>query len=194
MKLGNAAGSDVGIYCCPCCCMYAETASMAPSCIRSGRTKRQCFSNSSEDMAGCAARSLAFNHCSAQSRTCGSRFIAVRAVCMLMGFTTNSLDRRLTLTLEWDVLRLRGRHRGDIGAQPNHVRCGKVSRHLLRHVSGCRPLGTALERCDKSDTTQSGNIVAHRGVEDPAFAVTQNHEHRLIVPRPLVCRIGICRR
>ena len=64
----------------------------------------------------------------------------------------------------------------------------------MRDPARCGPLSAALKRGDESDTTQRGHIVPHHGVKDASLAVVQNHQHRFIVARALVLRIGVRRR
>src|SRR5579885_3115212 len=59
------------------------------------------------------------------------------------------------------------------GADAYFIGGREVRQHFLSYFAGGRPLRSALERRDESDAPERGDVVAHRGVEDAALAVTQ---------------------
>ena len=63
---------------------------------------------------------------------------------------------------------------GEIHAIAHGICRRKVSRHLLRHLPGRRPLRAALKDGHEPHAAQGKDVVAHRRVKDSSLPVVQN--------------------
>lgn len=70
-------------------------------------------------------------------------------------------------------------------------RTGKVGGNLLRDFARGRPFGPALQGRGEPDAGHGVGAVPHGGVENPAVAVFDRKDHRLLLTAPTLRRIGI---
>jgi len=75
----------------------------------------------------------------------------------------------------------------------NRVAFREVFGNRQRDLSARRPFGAAHQGGHETDTVHAGEIVAHRRVEDPALAITQSPNHRLMVTGAALGLVGIGR-
>src|ERR1017187_3506897 len=68
---------------------------------------------------------------------------------------------------------------------------GEILVRLLCDLAGGGPLDAPLERDDETDAPHGGGVVAQSGVEHAALAIADRHQHRLVLARPLVGRVGV---